>query len=89
VFRPERFLESSKPRPWMYLPFGGGTRRCVGAAFAMLEMQVILKTVLARVELRAPSSAPERGVCNGVTIGPHKGGLVVMDRWRDQSSRRA
>jgi cytochrome P450 len=80
VFRPERFLDSSKPRPWMYLPFGGGTRRCIGAAFAMLEMQVIVKTVLARVELRAPHPAPERGVGNGVTIGPHKGGLVVMDR---------
>ncbi len=80
VFRPERFLDGAAPPPWMYLPFGGGARRCIGAAFAMIEMQVILRTVLARAELRAPTAAPERGVSNGVTVGPHKGGLVVMDR---------
>ena len=46
----------------------------------MVEMQVILRTVLARAELRAPNPAPERGVSNCVSIGPHKGGLVMMDR---------
>ena len=80
VFRPDRFLDGAAAPPAMYLPFGGGARRCIGAAFAMIEMQVILRTVLARAELRAPSAAPERGVSNGVTVGPHKGGLVVMDR---------
>lgn len=85
LFRPERFLDAavaSKPMPWMYLPFGGGVRHCLGAPFAMIEMQTILRAILERVELRAPSDADERGVGNGVTIGPHKGALVVIDRRR-------
>jgi len=78
TFRPARFLDESKPKPWMYLPFGGGVRRCIGAAFAMVEMLTIVRVVLARTTLRAASPAPERGVSNGVTIGPNKGALVMM-----------
>lgn len=81
TFRPARFLDA-KPKPWMYLPFGGGVRHCLGAAFAMMEMQVILRTVLSRTQLRAPDLGPERGVSNGVTIYPHKGSLVVMEARR-------
>ncbi len=81
AFRPERFLDA-KPKPWMYLPFGGGVRHCLGAAFAMMEMLVILRTVLARTALRATDPAPERGVSNGVTIYPHKGAMVVVEARR-------
>src|SRR5439155_10756837 len=50
AFRPERFLDGSPP-PYTWIPFGGGVRRCIGAAFATLEMKVVLREVLSRVEL--------------------------------------
>src|SRR5262249_31987850 len=49
-FRPERFLER-KFTPFEYLPFGGGARRCVGAAFATYEMKIVLGSILARHRL--------------------------------------
>ena len=52
AFRPERFL-GVKPGTYTWLPFGGGVRRCIGASFALFEMQVVLGTVLRSVELRA------------------------------------
>ena len=87
AFRPERFLEAgtatcTTPDPCVYLPFGGGARKCIGAAFAMLQMKTILTTVLSRAELRAPDAVPERGVSNGIVIGPHKGAVVVMESLR-------
>ena len=80
VFRPSRFLGDGITDPAIYLPFGGGTRRCLGASLAMLEMMTILSTVVARFKLRAPRLEPERGSSNGVTIGPHRGALVVLER---------
>jgi cytochrome P450 family 135 len=78
-FRPERFLDGSPP-PYTWIPFGGGVRRCVGAAFATLEMKVVLREVLSRVEL-APASAPdERPVMRGVVMLPSRGGEVVVRR---------
>ena len=47
AFRPERFL-ACQPDTYGWIPFGGGVRRCLGASFAQFEMQVVLKTVLAR-----------------------------------------
>ena len=47
------------PETYSWIPFGGGTRRCIGAAFAQFEMRVVLRTVLRIVELRAASDAPE------------------------------
>ena len=44
-FRPERFLDSP-PGTYTWIPFGGGRRRCVGASFAMLEMQIVMRAVL-------------------------------------------
>jgi cytochrome P450 family 135 len=76
VFRPERFLdESPAPRPdtYSWLPFGGGTRRCIGAAFAQLEMRVVLRTVLAQAELRPATSHPEPIVRRNVTLSPRNG----------------
>ena len=49
-FRPERFLEGSAA-PYSFIPLGGGTRRCIGAAFAVMEMKTVLSTVLRRVAL--------------------------------------
>jgi cytochrome P450 len=74
-FRPERFLER-KYSPFEYLPFGGGARRCIGAAFAQYEMRIVLGTLLAEHRFSLASDTPERPVRRNVTIGP--GGGVEM-----------
>ena len=85
VFRPERFLDDasaswSTPEAAIYHPFGGGARRCLGAELAMLQLRTILTTVIAQAELRAPEPTAERGVSNGMTVGPQRGAIVVMER---------
>jgi cytochrome P450 len=70
-FRPERFLEGASGLAW--IPFGGGTRRCLGAAFAQFEMRIVLRTVLGRVELEAADPEPERPVRRNVTLSPRRG----------------
>jgi cytochrome P450 len=80
-FRPERFLDG-QPAPYTWIPFGGGVRRCLGAAFAQLEIRTVLQTVVARAELRAPDPAPERTRLRNVTLVPHRDARVVMDRRR-------
>jgi cytochrome P450 len=76
-FRPERFLEKP-PGPYSWTPFGGGVRRCVGAAFAQLEMRVVLQTVFSRLDLRAPDTTPERIGRRFITLAPARGGRVVL-----------
>jgi cytochrome P450 len=78
-FRPERFLES-KPTPWEFLPFGGGARRCLGMAFALVEMKIVLAEVLARVELRAAPAYRVRVVRRSITLAPSEGMPVVVER---------
>jgi cytochrome P450 family 135 len=76
AFRPERFLDGAPP-PYAFLPFGGGVRRCVGAAFAQLEMREALKAVAARFALKPDRPAGERMRRRSVTITPSRGGHVV------------
>src|SRR3712207_8386929 len=57
AFRPERFLEDA-PATYAWVPFGGGVRRCIGAAFAEMEMRVALTEIVSRVSLRAADTAP-------------------------------
>jgi cytochrome P450 len=76
-FRPERYLES-KPTPYEFLPFGGGVRRCLGMAFALLEMKIVLAEVLSRVELRAAPGYQVRVVRRSVTLAPSEGMPVVV-----------
>jgi cytochrome P450 len=72
-FRPERFLGRS-PSPFEHFPFGGGTRRCIGAAFAMFEMKVVLGTLLALADFRRrPSRRPDALVRRNLTMGPADG----------------
>jgi cytochrome P450 len=78
-FRPERFLDS-KPTPYEFLPFGGGVRRCLGMAFALVEMKVVLAEILARVELRAAPGYQVRVVRRSVTLAPAEGMPVVVER---------
>jgi cytochrome P450 len=77
-FRPERFLEGA-PEPYTWVPFGGGVRRCIGAAFAQLEMKIVISTILARVQLRAPRAEPEKGRFRGVTVLPSRGGEAIVE----------
>jgi cytochrome P450 len=76
-FRPERFLE--QPAPYTFIPFGGGTRRCIGASFAMMEMRTVLRTVLERVELRASDQRDERpNRIRSAGIVPAKGARAIV-----------
>jgi cytochrome P450 len=77
AFRPERFLEDGAA-PYTFIPFGGGPRRCIGASFAMMEMRTILRTVLERAQLRAPSAKAERTKVHHITLVPARGGRVIV-----------
>jgi cytochrome P450 len=79
AFRPERFL-GVKPGTYTWLPFGGGVRRCIGASFALFEMQVVLGTVLRSIELRATDPAPERTARRTITLVPGRGAQAVPSR---------
>jgi cytochrome P450 len=78
AFRPERFLGDHAPETFAWIPFGGGTRRCIGAAFAQFEMGVVIETVLRSVELRAASPALDRPVRRNVTLSPANGTRVLV-----------
>ncbi len=77
-FRPERFLGTATDI-YSWLPFGGGTRRCLGAAFAMMEMRVVLRCVLTATRLRSTSPLPERATRRAVTLAPRLGARVILD----------
>ena len=80
-FRPERFLEQNVAASGHWLPFGGGVRRCLGATFAQVEMRVVLKAVLSRVELATTTARPERARGRNVTLVPHRGARIrVLSR---------
>jgi len=68
-FRPERFLERQYS-PYEFLPFGGGNRRCIGMAFALYEMKLVLADILSRFELVLESDRPIQPVRRGVTLAP-------------------
>lgn len=57
-FRPERFV-GARPQPYAWIPFGGGVKRCIGAAFAMRELVTVLHTLLREGRLEAVSTRPE------------------------------
>jgi cytochrome P450 family 135 len=78
-FRPERFLEEGAEN-YAWIPFGGGIRRCVGAAFAEQEMRVVLREVVTRARLRAPDPEPERGVVRHITMVPANDALALLER---------
>src|SRR4051794_23953819 len=75
-FKPERFLNGA-PEPYSWVPFGGGTRRCLGAAFASLEMREVLRAVSSRFRLRPDRVEGERMRRRSVTLAPARGGIVI------------
>jgi cytochrome P450 len=78
AFRPERFLEGD-PEPYTFVPFGGGTRRCIGAAFAQFEMKIVMRTVFERARLRADRPEPERQKLHHVVVVPSRGARVALE----------
>ena len=80
-FKPERFL-NQKFSPYEYLPFGGGARGCIGMAFSMLEMKLVLATILSRYQLALSDPRPVRPVRRGITLVPSGGVPVVVKHER-------
>jgi cytochrome P450 family 135 len=79
AFRPERFIEQPAGT-YTWIPFGGGVRRCLGASFALFEMRVVLRELVARLDLRAADARPERITRRAITLVPERGGEVVVAR---------
>ena len=77
AFRPERFLEEA-PDTYAWVPFGGGVRRCIGAAFAEFEMRIALREVLTRCELHKADPGPEKIGRRNITLSPRDGTPVVL-----------
>lgn len=77
AFRPERFL-GEKPGTYTWMPFGGGIRRCLGAALAHAEMRIVLATIARRCELRAVTPEAERAQHRNVTMLPAGNARVVV-----------
>jgi cytochrome P450 len=80
-FDPDRFV-GRKPDTYTWIPFGGGTRRCIGAAFAQMEMDVVLRTLLREFDLQSTSEPGERWHNRGVAFAPARGGRAVLRRVR-------
>jgi cytochrome P450 len=80
-FRPERFL-GVKPGTYTWIPFGGGIRRCLGAALAMAEQRVVLRAIARRTDMVAPDPAPEPARHRNVTMVPGHGTRVVLQSRR-------
>jgi cytochrome P450 len=75
-FKPERFFERQYS-PSEYLPFGGGSRRCLGYALAQLEMKLVLARVLSQYELALAETKPVKLQRRGFTLAP-AGGIRMM-----------
>ena len=78
-FDPQRFV-GTRPPTFAFLPFGGGTRRCVGAAFANVEMDVVLRTVLRHFIIETTSAPDEKVHSRGVAYTPKDGGRMIVHR---------
>ena len=79
AFRPERFV-GTRPEASSWIPFGGGTRRCIGAAFADMEMKVVLRTLLQGWEFAATTAPDEAWSSRGVSWTPSGGARVKAYR---------
>jgi len=84
-FDPDRMIGAAlTPSTW--LPFGGGNRRCLGATFALVEMRVVLREVLRRVELSTTKASGERQKVKHVILVPHRGARIRVRAIRSASS---
>jgi cytochrome P450 len=79
-FNPDRFVGSGAPKPFAWIPFGGGINRCIGAAFANMEMDVTLRTLLRELRFAPTDASGERRHIRGVATAPGRGGRAVVYR---------
>jgi cytochrome P450 len=86
-FQPERWL-GVKPDPYAWLPFGGGIRRCLGMAFALFEMRVVLQAIVPRARLRL-ADGEARIVRRAITLAPSHGLRVILDERRVKTATAA
>ncbi|WP_102145265.1 cytochrome P450 [Mycobacterium hubeiense] len=84
AFNPDRFLGAT-PDTHTWIPYGGGIRRCIGAAFANMEMNVTLRTLLREFEFGTTYSPGERRHSRGIATAPARGGRAVVYRRKDKS----
>jgi cytochrome P450 family 110 len=80
LFKPERFIERQFS-PYEFYPFGGGDRRCIGAAFALYEMKIAIATLLTHYQLELAETSPVKVIRRGVNIAP-QGGVKMISRPR-------
>jgi len=78
-FDPQRFV-GDRPNVFAWIPFGGGTRRCVGAAFANMEMDIVLRTVLRQFTIATTTEPGEKWHSRGIAFTPKRGGRAVLRR---------
>jgi cytochrome P450 family 135 len=79
-FIPERFL-GRQPGTYTWIPFGGGTRRCLAASYAEMEMKRVLRTVFSEVNLRPVENRSERMRKSAISFSPDRSGLVIAKPW--------
>ena len=77
AFRPERFLEQPAGT-YTWIPFGGGVRRCLGASFAQFEIKVVLRELVARLDISPARPRPERRVRRAIVFAPERGGELKV-----------
>jgi cytochrome P450 family 138 len=78
-FDPQRYI-GTRPPTFAFVPFGGGTRRCVGAVFANVEMDVVLRTVLRHFVIDTTTAPDEKAHSRGVAFTPKDGGRIIVHR---------
>ncbi|WP_099040432.1 cytochrome P450 [Mycobacterium neglectum] len=78
-FDPQRYIDT-RPPTFAFVPFGGGTRRCVGAVFANVEMDVVLRTVLRHFVIDTTTASDEKPHSRGVAFTPKDGGRIIVHR---------
>lgn len=85
-FQPERFLEKQYSS-YEFLPFGGGSRVCIGGTFALFEMKLVLATILSHYELELVSNRPERPKFGGLISYPASGVKMIVRSLRQRKGQ--
>jgi cytochrome P450 len=77
LFQPERFLADPKPSSRVWIPFGGGSRHCIGSHLALMTIKSVIRVVLSRTMLEADPD-PEPIVRNNMTLAPGRGSMATL-----------
>ena len=87
TFRPERFL-NTRAGTYTWIPFGGGPRRCIGAAFSLTEARIVLRTILRHARIEPSRRRPERVAHRNVFVVPARGGRITLQLRTSDSNHR-